>query len=115
MKLWPIPDASSATRPPPMAALARMVAGIGAPGFASDALQGLNEAQLQAASWAVYQLRPDRPPVLHLSASAGVADTTRQCFAAYLDGLYAPRPQFRRRRSWPSRGAAHARRRGANA
>lgn len=89
MKLWPIPDASSATRPPPMAALARMVGGIGAPGFASDALQGLNEAQLQAASWAVYQLRPGRPPVLHLSASAGVVDTTRQCFAAYLDGLYA--------------------------
>lgn len=90
MKLWPIPAASSDNRrPPPMAALARMVSGIGAPAFASDALRGLNEAQLQAASWAVYQLRPGRPPVLHLSASAGVADTTRQCFAAYLDGLYA--------------------------
>jgi DNA-binding CsgD family transcriptional regulator len=36
----------------------------------------------------VYQVWAERPPCLHLSASRGVADTTRDCFAAYHAGLY---------------------------
>lgn len=70
------------------AAMAPVVSHIGLPGFADAALQGLHGAAVRAASWAVYQRWADRPPVLHLSASWGVPDTTRQCFAAYLDGLY---------------------------
>lgn len=70
------------------AALGRLVGGVGAPAFAEAALAGLNGAGLRAASWSVYQLWRERAPVLHLSASLGVADTTRSCFRAYEDGLY---------------------------
>lgn len=55
--------------------------------FAQGALAALNEA-VQVASWSVYRVWPDRVPVLHLSASHGVQDTTQGCFAAYRDGLY---------------------------
>jgi DNA-binding CsgD family transcriptional regulator len=68
-------------------ALAAVVGVIGRPDFASEALDALNRP-LQAASWAVYQLRPGREPVMHCSASRGVPDTTRECFDAYRDGLY---------------------------
>jgi DNA-binding CsgD family transcriptional regulator len=67
----------------------RLIAHIGAEDFAAAALRGLNEAMLQAASWSVYRLKQDREPQLHLSASLGIADTTRDCFQAYLgQGLY---------------------------
>ncbi|MFY9513199.1 MAG: LuxR C-terminal-related transcriptional regulator [Rubrivivax sp.] len=69
-------------------ALGRVIGGVGAPDFAAAALRGLNGAGLHAASWSVYQVWRERPPVLHLSASLGVADTTRSCFRAYEDGLY---------------------------
>ncbi|WP_457426363.1 helix-turn-helix transcriptional regulator [Roseateles sp. P5_E7] len=88
MKLWSLPSPANATRATMVSALASVVGDIGELGFATSALCGLNAGQLHAASWAVYELRPDATPVLHLSASVGVADTTRQCFAAYLDGLY---------------------------
>ncbi|RZJ09140.1 MAG: LuxR family transcriptional regulator [Rubrivivax sp.] len=68
--------------------MAAVVGSIGEARFAASALNGLNEGQLRAASWAVYELRPEAAPVLHLSASVGIADTTRDCFAAYLGGLY---------------------------
>jgi DNA-binding CsgD family transcriptional regulator len=71
-----------------LGALVPLVGAIGAPDFAGRALQGINESGLHAASWSVYELRPEQLPVLHLSSSVGVADTTGQCFAAYLDGLY---------------------------
>jgi DNA-binding CsgD family transcriptional regulator len=61
---------------------------IGSPAFADASLQGLNAAGLRAASWSVYQVWRDRAPVLHLSASVGVADQTGACFRAYQDGLY---------------------------
>lgn len=67
------------------AALGRLVAAIGREAFAVDALSALNRV-VQAGSWSVYQVWADRPPVLHLSASHGVADTTSACFAAYRDG-----------------------------
>ena len=69
------------------AALAHVIGAVGAAGFADLALAGLNEA-LPAASWSVYRLHPDAAPCLHLSASHGIADTTRDCFAVYGDGLY---------------------------
>jgi len=66
-------------------ALTGLVAAIGADGFAQSGLTALN-APLQAASWAVYRLRADAPPVLHLSASHQIQDRTTSCFAAYAQG-----------------------------
>lgn len=68
-------------------ALAGLIGAIGDSGFAGGALEALN-APLQAASWSVYRVWRDRAPVLHCSASRGVADTTGDCFRAYQDGLY---------------------------
>jgi len=68
-----------------LAALGPMVLAVGRPAFAADALAALNRV-VQAGSWSVYQVWADRPPVMHLSASHGVADTTGACFAAYRDG-----------------------------
>ncbi|GAP37642.1 helix-turn-helix transcriptional regulator [Piscinibacter sakaiensis] len=87
LNAWALPTAAAPVGPSP-AALAALVAGIGTPGFAAATLGWLNEARLQAASWAVYRTWRDRRPVLHLSSSVGVADTTRDCFAAYHAGLY---------------------------
>jgi len=86
MHSWTLPCST------PQAALQRSMGGligaIGDPDFARRALRDLNVA-LSAGSWSVYQRYTDRPPVMHLSASHGVADTTRDCFAAYRDdGLY---------------------------
>lgn len=72
----------------PQQALAGVIGAIGRPSFDAEALATLNDGALRAASWSVYQVWRDRAPVLHLSASRGVADTTRDCFAAYRDGLY---------------------------
>jgi len=71
-------------------ALAGLIATLGEHGFAQAALQALNAA-VQVASWSVYRLwgpRAERVPVLHLSASQGVQDTTQHCFDAYREGLY---------------------------
>lgn len=98
MNVWSLPcgtlpgAAGDAAPPLPgaaaLGAMAGLVAGIGGERFADTALRQLNDAQLHAASWAVYRTWSDRQPVLLLSASLGVADTTGQCFAAYRDGLY---------------------------
>ncbi len=94
--LWPQKMTVAALIPPPLrdpearrdeAALTALIAAIGSPRFSADALAALNEP-LQAASWSVYRVWRDRAPRLHLSASQGVEDTTRHCFAAYRDGLY---------------------------
>jgi DNA-binding CsgD family transcriptional regulator len=76
-------------------AVAGVIAAIGSDGFDAVALRELNGA-LRAASWSVYQVWRDRAPVLHLSASRGIADTTRDCFAAYRDGLYRRDCSFER-------------------
>jgi len=68
-----------------LAALGRVVQAVGRPVFAADALAALNQV-LQVGSWSVYQVWGDRPPLMHLSASHGIADTTGACFAAYRDG-----------------------------
>ncbi|NML16386.1 helix-turn-helix domain-containing protein [Azohydromonas caseinilytica] len=73
---------------PAQSALGTVIGAVARPHFAAAALAGLQEA-VGAASWAVYRLRPDRAPTLHLSASRGVPDTTGDCFATYRDaGLY---------------------------
>lgn len=71
-------------------ALAGLIATLGEASFAQDALQALNTA-VQVASWSVYRLcgpGAEQAPVLHLSASLGVHDSTRHCFDAYREGLY---------------------------
>lgn len=78
---------STAGEPATQRALAGLIGAIGGNGFASEALEALN-APLQAASLSVYRVWRDRTPVMHLSASRGVADTTQDCFCAYRDGLY---------------------------
>jgi DNA-binding CsgD family transcriptional regulator len=90
MNLWPLPITDSRTAPAARRfdAMAAVVGQLGAPGFPQATLQALNRAGLQAASWSVYQLAAQRTPRLHLSASVGVADTTRDCFSAYQQGLY---------------------------
>lgn len=71
-----------------LAALAGVVGAVGRPPFARDALAALNRL-IHVGSWSVYQVWPDRPPHMHLSASHGVADTTVECFNTYRDdGLY---------------------------
>jgi DNA-binding CsgD family transcriptional regulator len=67
--------------------LAGLIGSVGRESFAQDALVQINRA-VRAGSWAVYRVWKDRAPVLHLSSAHGVRDTTRDCFAAYLDGLY---------------------------
>ena len=73
-----------------LAALASTVGAIGTPGFTQAALQGINQLpqRAAAASWSVYRVWRDRPPRLHASASVGIADTTRDCFGVYQQGLY---------------------------
>ena len=73
--------------PPEQQALVGLISRIGDATFAATALEALN-APLQAGSWSVYRVWRDREPVLHFSASRGVADTTHDCFRAYRDGLY---------------------------
>lgn len=70
------------------AELAIVIAAVGRPHFATTVLTTLLPS-LDAASWAVYRLRPRQPPVLHFSGSIQVPDVTGDCFAVYRDaGLY---------------------------
>jgi DNA-binding CsgD family transcriptional regulator len=83
MNAWPLP----ATAPSPDTT-AQMVAALGRPGFAGEALEAVNHS-VAAGSWAVYQVWPDRAPVMHLSACRLGPDVTQDCFAIYRDqGLY---------------------------
>lgn len=90
---------------PPPAALGALIDTLGAPDFATRSLAAINRS-VQAASWAVYRLRADRAPVLHLSAAAGVQDTTGACFAAYAGGLYRRDRSFDRVRAGGRTGQA---------
>ena len=86
MQTWRIAP-QGGTRHDVQTSLAGLIGTVGRDSFAQDALVHLNRA-VQAGSWAVYRVWKDRAPVLHLSSAHGVRDTTRDCFAAYLDGLY---------------------------
>ena len=98
-------DMEGSFQPGAQRALAGLIGAIGGERFAAEALEALNQP-LQAASWSVYRLWRERAPVLHCSASRGVADTTQDCLRAYHDGLY------RRDRSFEqvgcSQGGGHA-------
>lgn len=86
MQHWPLSTAGNAAVPGPL--VDALVGSVGAAGFAASALRSLDGFGLRAASWSVYRVWRDRLPKLHLSASLGIADTTRSCFRAYEDGLY---------------------------
>ncbi|MBC7955227.1 MAG: helix-turn-helix transcriptional regulator [Cytophagales bacterium] len=86
MQTWRITP-QGGTRHHVQASLAGVIGAMGDAGFAGAALASVNGA-LNAASWSVYRVWNDRAPVLHLSSSHGVQDTTRDCFQAYADGLY---------------------------
>lgn len=83
MQHWTLPAATGAA-----CALLPCVAALGDDRFAAQGLAALNAAGLRAGSWSVYRTARDRLPQLHLSASDGPADRTRDCFAAYAAGLY---------------------------
>ena len=83
-----LPTPGAAAQAPTPHPLAALVGAIGLPGIAQAALDGLNRAQLQAASWSVYRVWQERPPEKYLSTSAGVADTTEACFDVVRQGLY---------------------------
>jgi DNA-binding CsgD family transcriptional regulator len=86
MQTWTIAPPAPSQRDA-QASLAGVIGAVGASEFANAALASVNRA-LNAASWSVYRVWRDHAPVLHLSGSLGVRDTTRDCFAAYRDGLY---------------------------
>lgn len=86
MQIWRIAPPTGAPHDV-QCSLAGLIGTVGSDSFAQAALVQVNRA-LNAGSWAVYRVWKDRAPVLHLSSAHGVRDTTRDCFAAYLDGLY---------------------------
>lgn len=86
MQTWPLAPERN-THHGVQASLAGVIGALGSDAFAGTALEHVNRA-VHAASWACYRVWKDRAPVLHFSSSHGVRDTTRDCFAAYLDGLY---------------------------
>lgn len=88
----------------PSRALDGMIGAIGDREFAPRALRAIN-GSIDAASWSVYRLYRDRAPVMHCSASLGVADTTGDCFAAYAAGLYRRDSSFDVVRALPGPGA----------
>ena len=90
MQHWPLtpPAAPASPAARHSTALLGCVAHLGDSGFAHAGLAALRGAGLAVGSWSVYRVWQDRAPCLHLSASAGFADTTVECFRAYADGLY---------------------------
>ncbi|MGJ7579981.1 helix-turn-helix transcriptional regulator [Variovorax sp. RHLX14] len=66
------------------AAMADVIDAMGRDHFASSALASLSRA-MGIGSWSVYRLWRDRPPVMHLSASRDLVDTTGECFSIYRD------------------------------
>ncbi|MBX3619748.1 MAG: LuxR family transcriptional regulator [Rhizobacter sp.] len=86
MQTWHLAPPSGA-RHDVQTSLAGLIGTVGSDAFAQTALGHVNRA-LHAGSWAVYRVWKDKAPVLHLSSAHGLRDTTRDCFAAYLDGLY---------------------------
>lgn len=87
MQTWPLAARGTSRHHDVQTSLAGVIGAVGTPSFANTALACMNGA-LDAASWSVYRVWKDRAPVLHLSAAHRVHDSTRDCFAAYHDGLY---------------------------
>lgn len=68
--------------------LAGMISRLGQAHFEDAVLDGLYPL-MPAASWSVYRTGAGAAPVLFMSASHGVPDTTRDCWRAYLAGPYS--------------------------
>jgi DNA-binding CsgD family transcriptional regulator len=105
MQCWTITPRVSPPQRDVQASLVAVIGAMGDAGFAESALASVNGA-LNAASWSVYRVWRDRAPVLHLSSSHGVRDTTRDCFQVYSDGLYRRDRTFDAARSAAARGEA---------
>ncbi|MEF7612583.1 helix-turn-helix transcriptional regulator [Aquincola sp. MAHUQ-54] len=89
----------NAAQPQAERTVAGVISAIGRERFGERTLGLLAEA-LRVGSWAVYQVWPDRPPVLHLSAARAAVDCTVHCFATYRDaGLYLGDRSFEPARS----------------
>ncbi|MES2192157.1 MAG: LuxR C-terminal-related transcriptional regulator [Pseudomonadota bacterium] len=67
--------------------MASVIADLGDRRFQQTVLDSVH-AVLPAASWSVYRTGPLCKPVIYMSASHGVPDTTRDCWRAYLSGPY---------------------------
>lgn len=87
MDSWRIEGATARGPACAQRSLGGLIGVIGADDFAARALASLNDS-LQAASWSVYEVPAAGEPVLHLSASRGVADTTGECFRVYRESLH---------------------------
>ena len=91
MRQWTPSSVLSADRHalslPASGMLASMVHRLGEPGFAPGLLQDVAPL-LPAASWSVYRTGQRCKPMLFMSASLGVPDTTQDCWWAYLSGPY---------------------------
>ena len=81
MRSWQ--PARATDRAPQM--LAGLIGHVGEPAFGQSMLDDVQEL-LPAASWSAYRAGRTAAPALYLSASRGVADTTRDCWRAYLSG-----------------------------
>ena len=65
--------------------LAGLIGHVGEPAFGRSMLDGVQDL-LPAASWSAYRAGRTESPALYLSASREAADTTRDCWRAYLSG-----------------------------
>ncbi len=86
MRQWAA-DASAATPGELLNVLTQVMPRLGERHFEQSLLDSLYPL-LPAASCSVYRTGPLCPPVIYMSASHGVPDTTRDCWRAYLSGPY---------------------------
>jgi DNA-binding CsgD family transcriptional regulator len=90
MRQWPAPAASAlaASRADALVGvLTGAIADLGSARFQQTLLDSVHTV-LPAASCSVYRTGPSCEPVIYMSASHGVPDTTRDCWRAYLSGPY---------------------------
>ena len=91
MQFIPVPQEASAwpavSEERAVGAMAGVVACMGSPGFAQDALAHINR-WLPASWWSVFRLFDHAPPCMPLSGSYRAADNTGQSWQAYRTGLY---------------------------
>lgn len=83
----PAPLAPSSQADALVGVLTGAIADLGNTRFQQTLLDNVH-AVLHAASCSVYRTGPSCEPVIYMSASHGVPDTTRDCWRAYLSGPY---------------------------
>jgi len=99
MRQW---NLNQAAGPDSGQALAGMITRLGLPHFDKELLGGLYPL-FPAGSWSVYRTGPNCQPVIFLSASHGIPDTTRDCWRAYLSGPYLSDRSLVREQACPGR------------